>query len=756
MLRLQKLGGLLEIRWMPHLAIVITSGIYFLSLILSLTALESPFSRANFIPANKYANVSLPLKLSRVVAKKAIVYQLPLEFTLYTAPHAMEFFFATVGTRPIVSRATLSNPSKSCIWEAPQNVALPDNSYLKFLLKKCDQENLSDLMLEIEIDRPTSLHIWTKQSSKEGTKRRVQEFLSIASPDLLILPVGNAELMGKKALLQKIELLAYSWDNTSSAVIMGIILVGIALTMTGLYIICFLPGQRSILATFLLFLGLSLQYLIITPPFQAPDEPDHLLTYAHINNDAYLLSDLLRLSNQNHFERIKFYSQEKFSSENIGSPLLGPWAGHVGRTEGEARSPLTAMIWKNLAPTIIALPTAQKIFSLRLFNILFVIGMTLLAMMPSRRRNESTEAYILVIASISTFWFFAMHVSNYFTMIGLMIPIGIIWTRLMAADNIGLWDNFVFGISAGLLPFTTASGKGTFIILLTLIIGLSLFTTKNRTFMDRLKASICFGFPILVSQVIYNSNLNKINAFKFSKSNIESSLYFAFFSLPFIFLLSPLSDKKIGCLRKKSSTLASGLLIVFLVISITFLIIQAIDPEMRFYLTNNEQTAKIPDIYYSARAALAFLANLLPVSPDYYVSKSFWFGYGWLDSVPDDLTVTAIKTLFSVLIVLGIIKSLFREASVHVFLLMLGATLFIAGMAFKLNQQSVNLHGRYLISCFILFSSIGAFGLFKIRSLKLFLQTMQGEIKNLMPLVSYISILAIHGYCLVFIINRYF
>lgn len=147
----------------------------------------------------------------------------------------------------------------------------------------------------------------------------------------------------------RIDLLAYSWDFPVKAIV-TIFVVSFLTVLFGSTLILSPLRRRSVFASmFFLTLGLSLPHVIISPPFEAPDEPDHFLGFigGAENRDA-LLKSASGLSLQGQFTRIYNKSDQRLVPEDLLRRAKVDWMPHMAATLMLNRSPFIDVIWSDI------------------------------------------------------------------------------------------------------------------------------------------------------------------------------------------------------------------------------------------------------------------------------------------------------------------------------------------------------------------------------------------------------------------------
>lgn len=311
------------------------------------------------------------------------------------------------------------------------------------------------VMGQFSEEEPISKYLWMPATSRAGTT-------GVASAYGWFDPV----LQGKA--FSKGQLLSYTWGFGTSGSWIVSIWIGVAALIWLLGILAltrvvtgsgFLTeGMFVAMGAGLIFLSIGLVYVILVPPFQTPDEPNHFLTYAALNNRNDLAEDALRLANAAHFERIKFRTDEHFSAADAGKPMPGGWANHVGAIDPN-RSPIVRVAWALTANFLKTGHSGIALLSLRILDVLFVSACLALSLTLGAwaLRTERFPAFLAAPAILTpSIGFFSMALSNYAFLVGgyiiQAIALGILW-----AQSAGKTDNHrVQAVAGGLAGFGLA------------------------------------------------------------------------------------------------------------------------------------------------------------------------------------------------------------------------------------------------------------------------------------------------------------
>jgi hypothetical protein len=198
--------------------------------------------------------------------------------------------------------------------------------------------------------------------------------------------------------------------------------------------------------------GLALAYSVIIPPFQAPDEPDHLLSFTQFTGRQDLAASASELARRVHFERMAFHPDERFRPADRDTPFAQAWDPNtVFPHDISTRSSSAAAFWR-LTAALVPSPASRAVLALRLMNALvFALAFGCAAVIVARSAGAGTAAAAIVpILTIPTLAFFGMHVSELTWPIVGFVLLGAAVISLFAACTTGVEAGLAIGLSAAL------------------------------------------------------------------------------------------------------------------------------------------------------------------------------------------------------------------------------------------------------------------------------------------------------------------
>lgn len=536
--------------------------------------------------------------------------------------------------------------------------------------------------------------------------------------------------------ISKARLLAYTWGfgPDSGGVVYSVIFSSAFIWFLGLLALIPIGSSGKIFSenlaaaagAGLLFLSIGLVYSLLFPPFQCGDEADHFLNYAGLNKSADLTRDALELANKGHFERIKFRTDERFASEDIGFPMQGDWAPHIEQG-GLNRSVVAKTIW-SFADSIIVTPNSGlALLCLRFLNVCFVSSCLTLSLvlmtwgLGSEKISALMAAPVLLTPSVA---FFSIGVSNYPFLVGgyviQAIGLGAIWAESSNKQNnhrralvtgaligfgivlaIGSADNGIFSIGfwGGLVPLYWFSR------------GLHTEDLPNEIrnwlfFSCALVASLLIAWLVVgcgtgdfhILPPAMTAFIERAVPGTFLKELGAQTLVFAGFSGSVILL--SLVTLGIGSRLHHAPGLHLGRNAIILILFVAaFFVLLAKSSRIPDFNTT-------PILEYILNVEYSFFEGFGPGKSDWLVTQSFWGEFGWLDTPMPEVLNNMVRYTAALGLLLLLISTLRKSQCFHgagFFLSnLLSVGVLIACVASGYSFVHYGVNGRYLLGPYLL------------------------------------------------------
>jgi len=532
--------------------------------------------------------------------------------------------------------------------------------------------------------------------------------------------------------LSKAGLLAHTWGfgTGGGGAVFSLILFAAGVWLLGSLVLLRSPfpgsgdaGSVAVGAT-LLFLSIGSVFCLIFPPFHAPDEPNHFLTYARLVGQPGLAGDAQRLADAGHFERIKFRADEKFATSDADHQDMNNWAPHVGVTDPN-RSPVAKIVWKLAGNYLSANHAGLALLGLRLINVLFVaacLGISLVVA-ASGLRPERLSAFLAAPAILTpALAFFSTGVSNYSFLIGAYIVqaagVGLLWAQplqhsirlqvaagMLAATGLTLAisssDNGMFCMAfwAVLIPAywflrgLRATGPGREFLCLRAFFG-AYFSSMVAVWV--LVGSLTRSYRVLPA-VITTRVEEILTGTPLAIAGAQACI-FAGYAIPLLGLsvgLLWLGWAVRGAVWLPAAGKGSAWL---LMLGIAFLLLTRSPGVPDFNL------ATVPE--YIGKVIRAFFDGFGPGDPDWLLTQSFWGIFGWLDTPMPAFLSNAARWAAGLgvlaLVIFPLRKSQFLCGRGFLWANLLGIAAMLAAISVAYIHSKYAVNGRYIIAPYLL------------------------------------------------------
>jgi hypothetical protein len=702
----------------------------------------------------------------------------------------VRLLMATRGARPRLAGAVLRVVGTPCVYATEPGAKLADNQLLPFTRGGgCAAARVSApsrLELEVVFTAATEIDLWTDvPPAGDASESMISVAVPAPAPGTGRPAVrGRLVRPGPGAGRARITLLNYVWQiSEGPAWIWAGLAIAAALMSAGAFVY---PWQaigdsvpraivlRAGLGAACLAAALGVQYAILVPPLHAPDEPSHLLGYANVVNRAALSGEAMEWARRGHFQRIRFHSDEAFRVADLDNPLTIAWVGDVVPQPTEVRSPLTTAIWKAAAPLLGDAPVARVLLGIRMINgLLFTLAVGLagclivwLGVGPYR------QVAVLPFLIVPTVPFFAMHVSEFAVLTSVYVLLSACIAILVLDGPRTYLQGLPFGL-AGVLAL--AAGRNAWpmgvLVLAVLMARVFLGTRGDQAGPLRLWRVVTFWVGIGLATSLIPSLLPTLRAnvvldlgVDLGRERFEPVLNgFAFLERwPLWSLGVPLGCAALELAflglrgRWRASWPRFVLTAVAVVAAAAMLALLAVSAFVDYpSLRALEGQPPVSSRQYVRDVLTVMATSFRFGSPDHLLVRSFWTGFGWIDTLPGP-AVSQILMTASGLAAVALLAYLSASRDGRRLAMTLfafgGTAAMLAAYALSVHRIDTNLHGRYLVGWYLCALSI-AWSVVALlppcpwRFLK-------GGPPRTAVLLTACGVL--HAYCLLFILERYF
>ncbi|MFW5734165.1 MAG: hypothetical protein ACOCWR_03800, partial [Oceanidesulfovibrio sp.] len=484
-------------------------------------------------------------------------------------------------------------------------------------------------------------------------------------------------------------------------------------------------------------LALALAYAVLVPPFHAPDEPDHFLSFAQVAELSELESGARELARAGHFERIHFRPWQRFLPQHAAEPYPIPWElfkdsdhFHVADSRMESRSALTYSFWKAIGPLFHGSSAAEALLILRLINAVLWSFACMAAMLliewlapPDRR------CFPLYLLFIPTLPFFAMHVSNYSHFAQAITVVSGLALALFLRGKRSDASGLLLGLACSLLLLTATSGATMLGLPVMMALGRLLLAAGDRTVIRRSAATYWFGLFAGFAPLLFFHGSKELETLGAALVKLASSFGAPAGTaglldevLPLTILLAAaaafgsaleMGASRLGAAFRRAidasavwTTRVGAAAFAVLLLLSAFWVFPFLPQRMEAMGT----------LEYMGLAVRGLLSVFTFREPDMLLSVTFWSGFGWHDAYFAGWVVSLFAGL-SGLGLLGAMVSVFRDPTRSIRLVsivagaLLASVLMLYVVSSDLTKEFPNVHGRYLIGVYLLVLSVSWSGL---------------------------------------------
>ena len=569
--------------------------------------------------------------------------------------------------------------------------------------------------------------------------------------------VGDLVVHDRLPPMRRLGLLSYVWQTRSARVWTWLLpaLLGtcvyVALAFGGLLTTA--PGRRwkRALASSALTFAVCLSYAIVTPPFQAPDEPNHFLGFAALTNQPELPEETFALARLGHVERLRFDATQFLRAYDVGRPSTAPlevWATPLPQRTG------LAWIWRVCGALLSGHSVQAQLLSLRIVGALWsslAVGLLVLAL--RREFIDRFPAVLPALTLVPMVPFLAMAFSNHVWLLGgYLLLAGAAAAMLLDSDQDNVWLPTLLGAGVGICILGGRSAwaltpmilavvvavrtralqqvtlvQARFWIPLAAVVPLTL-VVSGRDYFATMMQSVRLPAPALAATLVACAAVGCAVA-------VERWLH------GWAWLRGALSRPATGVARSLA-VIVTGAIVTTMVWSLFTVL-----PRLPYVDVNNR-----PSVQDYVGDALLSAATFFRVRHhDFLLSTSFWAAFGWLDTWPEEL-----DTLFVMLSACLAVAAAWRLATAATVASMVRVGVMAAGFVAALvcyaaatMLLSPDLHGRFLVGLYLI-ALAGTYGV------ALRVRGSTETARPVIPSLMYVAWAAAHGYSLYTIATRYF
>jgi hypothetical protein len=527
---------------------------------------------------------------------------------------------------------------------------------------------------------------------------------------------------------ERVSLLATVWSGadsgrqTSTASSLKATLAALTVALLLGVVVLLFPRRTASARTSAVAFGLIIGPLfglwaLVMPPLQGADEPDHLLSGYQLAappaDVAPLQAALADEAKRVHFERIKFQRTEGFNAADTLSPYPVAWARHVAAFDLPGRSALESGLFRFHRPRAENAPFTY-LLQLRLLIGLWVAACGAACAWVLTRVNDGEtpagfHAVVALLALTPSVPHFSTHVSNYGFLIGSLLLVLCSASVRPRTERQGTLKFAALGVA---FAFCALSGRAgiTALALVPLaslwkpavpgISSMRLWSTAFVAFAAPLvfakPQSFAFlgrGFSVIAAWAP-NVPANLLLVGLFGVACVVMALVdheLAKRASPASYTTAPEGRRPTQGERRIYAG-AAGFFLLVLIVPWAF----PVTP-----LRDNETVEALKGVAYVLEVVPRFFAGLGISNPEYFLTSSYWSGFGWLDTTFSRRLLRVLKCVPAALALLAIAGWWYRSDGKRP-LAFLASSWLLAGiavalLAFAISFERVNLHGRSLV-----------------------------------------------------------
>lgn len=707
---------MISVKWIPFFLLVVVFGVTTWHLV---RHQEDVTKRSFCIQCSSFEQMSFDLE--GIAGIKLI------EFDRFSAPSGgripqdVSFVFGTHGRSLGITGGSFKIIAPSgkfvCEYRAIGTMML-DNSELRFRSEdpcKPTSEHLS-ASLSISTVSQSKVSLWVRgpMTKKDAwaSEASIAFVRKVISKDLLFVPLGFAFTETNEESVAIYRRLAFAWELQDEWLLFASFLFACSFALFSWF------SQRIVSRRALVVFGVAALFLsvaisLFSLPFQAPDEPDHALTMANAMNSTKLVQEFENLARKTHLERIKFHPEEKLLTEDLSKPAFLAWSAHVSPTELH-RSATSTLQWRTLSSLFSNLSGSNAVLAMRLINCcLFSLAVVYSYWILGSSLGLVHLFSWLVIPTVP---FFAMHISNYGPLVSLALVLSasisaLVWGQKVPKVGVALGASISFLLATSRSTWAFAPVFG-----LSLVLGLLIRSDGERHYQKvKYWLAVCLGLSLfwLVSTPDF-LDFTTVNVAHHLPEEVRQ-IFFSLAKTPFVlfplFIVLMVADCHTILRLDLSSSLKYKVMNLAVYGILFWLLFSYLLPYIKtdLALPNIESESKIHLSGYLKKAIVLALMLFRMSDHDFFMSRSFFGGFGWLESPLPQWTTSLILLMAAgglLSMVIYIRKTCDFGILIRLLLILLGLILSVAFAAKGNWDESVNLHGRYLIPFYLVLFGI--------------------------------------------------
>lgn len=737
---------------------VIAGTIYVAVLCAALGASVPDILDAPLVPPGQSTSQAVPIPTRGDPTHGMLVRELQLYSTDRSELAAADELRLTIGTydtTPAMESATLSIGS-TCSFSSPSQV-LRENSPLRLLrTRECKAPSgpgVATLTLTFNVASSVEARaaVWTVIT--DGAR----PLLLSADADSRTRAVAGRRIVVRNASrTSRAALLAFMWD-LPPVTVWAVAVVGAALFLLGGALVTRPGSLPSFAASFAIATGLAISYAVVVPPLQAPDEPDHLLSFAALTHRPDLAAATSAWARRIHFYRMTFLGDERFTPMNREQPFDRDWPPlEIFAEDVSRRSSTATRLWQALAPVVPNRP-AHALLVFRVAGaIIFGAGIgAVAALLSAARSGHAAGGIALVLLIVPTLAFFGMHMSEMaFTLTAFLLT-GCT-ALVLATGTPSRHAGVVLGVATALIAAGPRNGWPASLVIAGVCAARILSNVIGGE--RRTDSAWFWGGVAVPSLLLFGTGLLWVPTPFYEQWHLAGidprggvSAIQVMLVLAAGAIAGAVAERVAGRVPRLPSAVvvAKGACAIAAVFIAGTLVWSLVAPLPVLYPIEGGPATTAGRYVWSVIATLATAARVRDF--DFLTWTSLWGGFGWVNAILPAFVIAAVTIVVS-LAGAGTLVTYAREkdgraavVAVSVTAGMLAAVAAVALSSFGLNR---NVHGRYLLGACVVGMCLLVAPFLVNGSRRI------GEGARSAAL--YASICALHGYAMNFVLEKYF
>lgn len=562
--------------------------------------------------------------------------------------------------------------------------------------------------------------------------------------------------------VSRLSLLQYVWQlspgllaaclaSTAAAVLAGLVLLCVSLTAATSRIRGWLQTAATVLLTF----GAAASFGVLIPPFQAPDETSHFLTFGALTGQRHFEGETEAWTRLGHVGRIQFDAAERFRPSDVGTPYPLRWKVAYPQ-DLERRSGIAAPLWRTWGALIARRPVQEQLLLLRLLHAaMFALaagaGMAVIAASAGE-----THFPVPIVALLGpTVPFFAMHVSDH-----AILTAGYVLFASSAAAIIingvrAHWAGLPLGVATALLLATSRSAAPLMALLAAICVARLVLAARERPSLAR---SVMFWCgvavpPALALTLVSGAYRDFLTAGVVARAPRAIAPIVEWLADGAAWLIAGIMGslaERAATRRDVTDSSRAQRAVRVAALSAVAYIVAVFIASLFVTLPSVSGGTATPGSVYVRRLLLSAVTWPRLDGLDLMLTTSFWAGFGWLDTFPPGLapTLTAVMTAAAVWLLVKVAIQRDVSGAWNLTIICVGglASLALYGLA----TQEV--HGRYLTGLYLTAIMI----CWTPWSAPVSRPGPRAAAPALVALAVAAGILLVHAYTLSYLVRRYF